>query len=112
MPADSVRALRRVHDLLLDPDKHTRRALARDREDNPCCPGDREACKFCVLGALDWVIFNGDYSNPTRAWDIAVLALGGAAEIALFNDKARYADILPRIAKAADILEKEGLAAI
>lgn len=42
----------KAYELLATPDKWTRGADARDKDDNPVRSRDREACCWCAVGAI------------------------------------------------------------
>lgn len=45
--------MKKLRDVLSDKSKWTQRAMARDIDDDCVDVNSKEACKFCLLGALD-----------------------------------------------------------
>jgi hypothetical protein len=77
----------KVKELLADEKAWTRWAFARDAEGNAVSPESRDACRFCLLGAIRRC-YAGDHDGMWAAMDRLrqVIPAGDAHEISEFND--------------------------
>lgn len=56
--------MKKLRDVLSDKSKWTQRAMARDADDVSVAVNSKEACKFCLVGALDKL------DIPTKEYDL------------------------------------------
>jgi hypothetical protein len=93
LDADVLRTLRKARELLADPARWTRNALARavtPEHNLSCSPRDPTATCWCLRGALHKVAPDRD-----AAWRAEYyLEVAAAADIASFNDTATHAQVL------------------
>ncbi len=59
--------MKKLRDVLSDKSKWTKRAMARDADDDCVGVHSKEACKFCLVGALDKLDLTAKEYNLKRA---------------------------------------------
>lgn len=103
-----VETLKAVRDLISDPDKWTKGALARGEQGKPVNSRASNACRFCLFGAIDRITQNSTYADNIADEICVTLAqrgyLGGPVD---YNDSpsTKHPDILDLVDSTIERLQ-------
>lgn len=104
--------LDRVYRLLEDKKKWTKGTLARNDKSRACDVDDPDACKFCLIGAVEYVCLN-DTVNAASTYDfLDDFAVEKYQKSSItFNDsrKTTYTDLMTFLRSAIGRAKRKGL---
>lgn len=98
--------LKAVRELLSQSKHWTQNWYAKDAKGFACAPSDNDAICWCLVGALERIVGDGDHANPLLRW-LRMELPAGEMSVSKWNDKrgrthAEVLDLLDRVIATAE----------